>query len=129
MSELRLIKLADLIETEEHNPAESLMLAEKILLEKFWTVPIAVEINTIAIMDGHHRFNAAKTIGLSRVPCVTKDYNSLEVRLLSWRSNKKITVTDIYENINKKKKFPYKTTRHIFTPSIEEIKIPIELLF
>jgi L-serine kinase (ADP) len=129
MSELRLIKLADLIETEEHNHAESLMLAKKILLEKFWTVPIVVEINTSAIMDGHHRFNAAKTIGLSRVPCVTKDYNSHEVRLLSWRSNEKIRVIDIYKNINKKKKFPYKTTRHIFTPSIEEIKIPIELLF
>ena len=128
MSELRLIKLADLIETEEHDADESSRLAKKILLEKFWTVPIVIEINTNAIMDGHHRYNAAKILGFSRIPCIRKDYNSNEVRLLSWRANKKIMVKDIYENINKKKKFPYKTTRHIFTPSIEEIKIPIELL-
>ena len=128
MSELRLIKLADLIETEEHDPDESSGLAKKILLEKFWTVPVVIEINSNAIMDGHHRYNAAKILGFSRIPCIRKDYNSNEVRLLSWRANKKITVKDIYEKINKKKKFPYKTTRHIFTPSIEEIKIPIELL-
>jgi len=129
MSELRLISLADLIETEEHDADESSRLAKKILLEKFWTVPIVIEINTSAIMDGHHRYNAAKKLGLSRIPCIRKDYNSNEVTLASWKQGIKITVKDVFKKIQKKNKFPIKTTRHIFKPSINEIKIPIDLLY
>jgi len=129
MSELRLIKLADLIETEEHDADESSRLAKKILLEKFWTVPIVIEINTNAIMDGHHRYNAAKTIGLSRIPCIKKDYASNEVTLLSWKQGIKVTVKDVFKKIKNKNKFPMKTTRHIFNPPINEINIPIDLLY
>ncbi len=129
MSELRLISLVDLIETEEHDVVESTRLAKKILLEKFWTVPIVIEINTNAIMDGHHRYNAAKIIGLSRIPCIRKDYNSNEVTLLSWKQGIKVTVKDVFKKIQKKNKFPIKTTRHIFSPPINEINIPIDLLY
>jgi L-serine kinase (ADP) len=129
MSELRLISLADLIETEEHDAGESSRLAKKILLEKFWTVPIVIEINTNAIMDGHHRYNAAKTIGLSRIPCIKKDYASNEVTLLSWKQGIKVTVKDVFKKIKNKNKFPIKTTRHIFRPPINEINIPIDLLY
>ena len=129
MSELRLINLADLIETEEHDVGESSRLAKKILLEKFWTVPIVIEINTNAIMDGHHRYNAAKTIGLSRIPCIKKDYASNEVTLLSWKQGIKLTAKDVFKKIKNKNKFPIKTTRHIFSPPINEINIPIDLLY
>jgi hypothetical protein len=129
VSELRLINLADLIETEEHDAGESSRLAKKILLEKFWTVPIVIEINTNAIMDGHHRYNAAKTIGLSRIPCIKKDYASNEVTLLSWKQGIKVTAKDVFKKIKNKNKFPIKTTRHIFSPPINEINIPIDLLY
>ena len=129
MSELRLISLVDLIETEEHDVVESTRLAKKILLEKFWTVPIVIEINTNAIMDGHHRYNAAKTIGLSRIPCIKKDYASNEVTLLSWKQGIKVTAKDVFKKIKNKNKFPIKTTRHIFSTPINEINIPIDLLY
>jgi ParB-like chromosome segregation protein Spo0J len=60
----------DLIETEEHCTKNAIELAEKIVKSEFWTVPIAAESSMMTIMDVHHRFNAAKYLGLARVPCV-----------------------------------------------------------
>lgn len=129
MTSLKLMNLDDLIETEEHYNDDCMFLAKKIKKENYWTVPIVIEVNTNAIMDGHHRFNAAKKLGLSRVPCVVKDYKKNDVKLFSWKKDIKITYWDIYNIIKNKKKFPPKTTRHVFNPPIKETKIPLELLY
>ena len=129
MYKINLIKLLDLVETEEHDKIEAKELANKILKENFWTVPVVIEVNTNAIMDGHHRLEAAKIMGLSKIPCIKLDYNSNYVRVLSWKTNKTIHINKIMKIIKEGKKFPLKTTRHIFNPAIKEINIPIELLY
>ena len=73
MRELRLLDLREICETEEHSADDVCSLAESILNLGFWTIPIAVEYSTFSIMDGHHRFNAAKKMGLKRVPCYLKE--------------------------------------------------------
>ena len=79
MRELRLLNLREIRETEEHSAGDVCSLAESIVNLGFWTIPIAVENSTFAIMDGHHRFNAAKMMGLKRVPCVLMDYKKVEL--------------------------------------------------
>ena len=64
MRELRLLDLRIILETEEHDYDDMCNLAESITNLGFWIVPIVVEYSTFAIMDGHHRFNAAKKLGL-----------------------------------------------------------------
>ena len=128
MRELRLLDLREICETEEHKADDVCSLAESILNLGFWTIPIAVEYSTFAIMDGHHRFNAAKKMGLKRVPCVLMDYKKSGVTLQSWRPEIGVSVTDIFFMISESKKYPLKTTRHIFDPPVDEVKIPIAML-
>ena len=129
MRELKLLSLDRLRETEEHDSTRAKQLADAIFELGFWTVPIAIEHSMLAIMDGHHRFNAAKFLNLARVPCILMDYGKSGVTLQSWRSDWDINVDDIFLMLKEGKKFPTKTTRHLFSPSIKEIKIPLDLLF
>ena len=129
MRELKLLSLDRLQETEEHDFIRANQLADAIRELGFWTVPIAIEHSTLAIMDGHHRFNAAKLLNLSRVPCVLMDYEKSGVTLQSWRSDWDVGVADIFLMVKTFKKFPIKTTRHLFNPAITEIKSPLELLY
>ena len=66
-------------------------------------------------MDGHHRFNVAKLIGLSRVPAILLDYEQDHVILTSWREDIYIDKTVIFDHIAERKLFPHKTTRHIIS--------------
>ena len=127
--ELRLVSLDALRETEEHNSISALQLANRIKDLGLWTVPIAIEYSTHGIMDGHHRFNAATLLNFTRAPCVLLDYKTSGVKLTSWRTGWDASVEDIFTKIKQSKKFPYKTTRHIFDPEIEEISVPISLLY
>lgn len=129
MRELKLLSLDLIQETEEHDFIRANQLADAISEFGFWTVPIAIEYSTLAIMDGHHRFSAAKLLNLARVPCVLLDYEKSGVTLQSWRSDWDIDVDDIFLMLKEGKKFPIKTTRHLFSPSIKEMKIPLDLLF
>ena len=127
--ELKLVNLDKLCETEEHNSINALQLANRIKDLGLWTVPIAIEYSTHGIMDGHHRFNAARLLNFTRVPCVLLDYKTSGVKLTSWRTDWDASVEDIFTKIKQSKKFPYKTTRHLFYPEIEEISVPISLLY
>ena len=127
--ELKLVNLDKLRETEEHNSISALQLANRIKDLGLWTVPIAIEYSTYGIMDGHHRFNAARLLNFTRVPCVLLDYKTSGVKLTSWRTDWDASVEDIFTKIKQSNKFAYKTTRHIFDPEIDEISVPISLLY
>lgn len=94
-----------------------------------WTLPVAVEYSSLSIMDGHHRFNAGKSIGFKRIPCYLLDYSSSGISLKSWRPDWDIKVSDVFKLIKSGKKFPKKTTRHLFDPPLDEVSIPLTLLF
>jgi ParB-like chromosome segregation protein Spo0J len=96
MRELKLLSLDRIQETEEHDFIRANQLADAIRELGFWTVPIAIEHSMLAIMDGHHRFNAAKLLNLARVPCVLMDYEKSGVTLRSWQSDWDFDVADIF---------------------------------
>tara|TARA_B100000780_G_C21050973_1_gene422082 strand:- start:471 stop:860 length:390 start_codon:yes stop_codon:yes gene_type:complete len=129
MRELKLLKLDRIQETEEHDSLRAKHLSDAIFELGFWTVPIAIEHSTLAIMDGHHRYNAANLLGLLRVPCVLMDYETSGVTLQSWRNDLDVSVDDIFLMIKEAKKFPIKTTRHLFSPSVKEVNIPLDMLY
>lgn len=74
--------------------------------------PILVEKNHMVILDGHHRFAAAKILGLSEVPAHLVDYDSVE--LLFWKDGAQYTKQEVIERAQKGILFPCKTTRHIY---------------
>ena len=129
MYEITLIPISSISETEEHDPSRAANLATSIKHKGFWTLPVVIEKKHLAIMDGHHRYNAAQILKFKRIPCVLLGYDSLSVTLSSWRSNWSPRVSDVLEKMESKQKFPYKTTRHLFNPPIQEISIILSLLY
>ena len=68
-------------------------------------------------------------MNLKRVPCVVMDYKKSGVVLKTWKNNFDISVSDIFWMVKNNKKYPIKTTRHLFFPAIDEIRVPIALLY
>lgn len=126
---LELIEISLLIETEEHCEKDALKLSNRIKFEGVWKLPIAIEESSLGVMDGHHRLAAARLLNLQRIPCLLMNYNSGEVTLRSWKKDLRPTIEDFFLMISSQKKFPIKTTRHIINPPIQEISIPLNILY
>jgi hypothetical protein len=124
--EYRLLSPAQLIPTEEVNLDSVDALQAQILQAGSWTAPITAEKDALFVMDGHHRLTVAHRLRLTTVPVVLLDYNS--VRVESWRPGENITPAEIFAMARSGRKFPYKTTRHIFAHGLPICDVPLELL-
>ncbi|PST26889.1 hypothetical protein C7U60_00860 [Mesorhizobium plurifarium] len=115
-----------LIPTEEVSPDRVDALQALILQATSWTRPIAVEKDALFVMDGHHRLTVAHRLRLVMVPVVLLDYDS--VRLESWRPGESVTPSEIFAMARSGRKFPCKTTRHIFADGLPTCDVPLDLL-
>jgi len=115
-----------LIPTEEVDPDRVAELQAQILCAGCWTVPITAEKDALCVMDGHHRLAVAHRLKLPIVPVMLLDYNA--VRVESWRPGLTITPASILAMARSGRKFPCKTTRHIFDQSLPNCNLPLESL-
>ncbi|OHV79794.1 ParB N-terminal domain-containing protein [Ensifer sp. LCM 4579] len=122
-----LLSPARLIPTEEVNLDSVDALQAKILKEGSWTAPITAEKHALFVMDGHHRLTVAHRLRLTAVPVVLLDYDS--VRVESWRPEERVTPGDIFDMARSGRKFPYKTTRHVFAKGLPACDVPLEVLY
>ncbi|KMV30232.1 hypothetical protein AB733_12490 [Photobacterium swingsii] len=129
MYSLELVNIDLIKETEEHIPSRVEWLAERIKDEGIWRVPVLLEKTTYAIMDGHHRYNVAKKLGLKRIPAILLSYDSSSVVVTSWRDDFKVDKQLVLDYIKAGEIFPHKTTKHIIKPAPKEIQIPISFLY
>lgn len=129
MYRLELVDIDLIQETEEHIPDRVEWLAERIKKEGIWRVPVFLDSSAYAIMDGHHRFNVARMIGLKRIPAILLSYDSPNVIVTSWRDDLQINKSIIRDYITRGVLFPHKTTKHIIKPSPKEIAIPLSFLY
>ena len=88
---IELVALDRIHPTEEYSPAHSSTIIREILINGSWTHPLLVDTECSALMDGHHRFHAARELGLAVVPVVRLSYDDPLVRLESWRPGEKYT--------------------------------------
>jgi hypothetical protein len=103
-------------------------LAKKIERERWWTTPISVEKESGIIMDGNHRLKVAMMLGLKYLPCIAISYSDPRVKVLDWVTGEPYDIQKIYRTIDENRLLPYKTTRHIFDPSIPNCKVPLSIL-
>jgi hypothetical protein len=104
-----------LLVTEETDPQRVDEVVAILQSSKVWTVPICVEVNTNAVMDGHHRLAAAKILGLDWVPVRKLSYDQVEVA--AWRPGESVSKDEILRRAIAGEPYPAKTTRHIFAPA------------
>ena len=93
--------------------------------------PIIADNQTNVILDGHHKWNAAKQFGLSKVPTIFVDYfNDSGVQVDVWPECGKDSITkeEVIKMGLSKNVFPPKTSKHSFDFEIPSLSIPLEKL-
>ena len=125
---MKLIKVEKLLPIEGYGPKKAEKLGKKILKDGQWTRPVCVfklQTKTI-IMDGHHRVEAAKILGLKRIPCEFYTYD--EVELKSMRKQYNVTDIEIIQRALSGDLYPYKTVRRVFPGGYPECEVNLEEL-
>ncbi|MDE9453240.1 transcriptional regulator [Xenorhabdus bovienii] len=117
-----------LLQSEYIDYEYSKSLASEINKQKRWTSVIPVESRNLIVMDGNHRLHAASLLNLMYLPVVRLYYNSPCVKIFEWDYEKEYNINIIYSTIKNGKTLPYKTTRHLFTPNLPHIDIPLSIL-
>ena len=101
------------------------------LLSKGFYKPIIVDRGSMVILDGHHKWTAAKSLGLARVPVIMVDYLVDEGVLVDvWPDcgKESITKTEVLEMGVSGDVFPPKTSRPTLPFKIPSIIIPLSEL-
>lgn len=77
--------------------------------------PVLIDGNTLTILDGHHRVEAAIKLGLKFIPVFPVDYYKDEdVMVFPRRKEFRITKKSVVSRALKGILYPPKTTRHVF---------------
>ncbi len=93
--------------------------------------PIIVDATTMVILDGHHKWTAARVLELDKVPVVSVDYlgdTSIIVDVWPGCGKDSITKQEVIEMGLSEGVFPPKTSRHSFAFEVPEIQIPLASL-
>jgi hypothetical protein len=85
-----------------------------ILSAGFIKYPIVVDIRTLTILDGHHRYNAFKKLGLKYIPAFLVDYAEDYISVYPLRKEIAVSKTLIIETALRKITYPPKTSRHVY---------------
>lgn len=124
---IKLIPVGNLRHIEDYNSERVEWLAKKIIEEDIWNMPLCVEPSSGAVMDGQHRMEAAKALGLKYVPAVLFTYSEVDVWTL--RPGKyKVNAEEIISRVVSGNIYPYKTAKHEFPFKIPNCKIRLDYL-
>jgi L-serine kinase (ADP) len=111
---------------ENHNPDHAADLCASMLAEGVFTHPICLESKSLTILDGHHRFRAAETLGFTYIPSVLVDYWADDVSVSGWREGETVTRELVLNAARLGQFLPIKTSRHTFLKPIGESNIPLD---
>ncbi len=125
------IPLSDLRPHEEFTEDSVRSLAYKIRRAARFTTPVCVDEEYRIILDGHHRAEALKRIGCRLVPAYLFPYPSNEVSVTIWPGcgRESITEQEIINAARAGRKFPSKTSRHIFHTALKEVEVMLAELY
>lgn len=126
-----------LIPVEILKPHEQVIQKKVIQLEKMtmrwdaYTKPLLVDGATGTILDGHHRFEIAKRLGLQCLPCVVVDYlEDDSIALMLWPNSDRevITKQDVIDAGMSGDLMSPKTSRHLLSDDLPPISVPLSRL-
>ncbi|MCK5591201.1 MAG: ParB N-terminal domain-containing protein [Candidatus Pacebacteria bacterium] len=115
-------------EHEEINKEHLQKLLAEIKQDGFINDPIIVDKNTMILLDGHHRLNVVKILGLTLVPVYLIDYQNKEIRVHSWRKGIKVTKEMVVSAGLTGKLLQAKTSKHLIPKKPTGLKIPLTTL-
>lgn len=125
---IKLIEVNSLLGHELVDTNHVVSLLKKISADGHWYEPIVIDEESYIVMDGHHRLEVAKKIGLKKIPCALLNYGQPSVSVYKTLSNKKFNILTIKHAAMTGNKLPVKTTRHVLSVKIENVDISLEEL-
>lgn len=96
-----------------------------------YTEPLLVDVNSGAILDGHHRYTVGLQLRLKQVPAVLVDYlgdDTITVDVWPGCGRDTLTKREVIAMSLSPNVFPPKTSRHRFTESLPPVSIPLSIL-
>jgi ParB-like chromosome segregation protein Spo0J len=96
-----------------------------------FTKPLLVDSISFTILDGHHRFDVARCLQLSKVPAIMLDYLADErITVAVWpgRQLQSITKQDIVEMALSAELYPPKTSKHTIGSDLPPIFVTLDEL-
>jgi len=111
--EIAFFNIDELREHEEIRPDYLETLKNEILSDGLLKMPICIDEKTCIILDGHHRLQALKRIGCTKIPVVMVDYHSPEIKVIPWREGETITKEKIIDTALSGGRMPSKTSKHM----------------
>lgn len=126
--QIEILPITFLRESEEIDQVAMQRLAELIRETGHWTVPIPVCMSTGIVMDGNHRLSAARHLNLKSVPCIPLRYEDPRIAIECWNTGVPLKPAEIVQQILADGTLPYKTTRHMFYPTLPQSNIPLAAL-
>jgi len=96
-----------------------------------FTKPLLVDSITFAILDGHHRFDVARCLNLSKVPVIMLNYltdDRISVAVWPGRELESISKQDIVDMALSEELFPPKTSKHTIGGDLPPIFATLEEL-
>ncbi|MCD6528968.1 ParB N-terminal domain-containing protein [Candidatus Bathyarchaeota archaeon] len=116
-SELR-VRLVDISELKGHERTDECRLKalkDEIESDGILKKPIVVDERTKVILDGHHRVEALRLLGCSRIPVCLVNYASEKIGVKGTNKNLEVTKPKVLEAALKGEPFPPKSTWHYVT--------------
>jgi uncharacterized protein (DUF1015 family) len=127
-----MFKIVDIKNLKQHEEIDPVHLSKlKVIIKRanIFKEPIIVDNEYLIVLDGHHRLNICKQLGLSKIPCIFVDYlNDSKIRVTTRRKEYKITKGYVVDVALQSKVFPKKTTKHYIPYRVNNLKIPLASL-
>ena len=110
---------------EEHEPEKVDELVAELRRTQLFVDPIWVARGSWVILNGHHRVEALRRLGLKRIPAWVFDYDGHHVDLERWRPGPPIDKSEVVERAHGGRPFPPKTTRHRLRIDLPARTVPL----
>jgi len=124
--DFEIIALDKLVPIEGYIEDRKKMLFNKIKEECIWTKPLIVDCDNYMIMDGHHRFEVAKELKLTKIPVILVSYDDIEI--WSLRNSEEVSPRLVKERALASDLYPNKTVKHHFPFTISDCYISLKEL-
>jgi L-serine kinase (ADP) len=123
-----LIEIRRLHGHEQIRPSLLAELTERIREDGVLKRPVLVADRVLVILDGHHRLEALRKLGCTRIPAYLVEYESDLVKLTTWPDAevKVVTKEEVIRRGLTGDRFPPKTTRHTLAVPIQERPVRLE---
>ena len=125
-SNIKLVEVNKLKPIEDFIRDRYEIILDKIKKESVWTKPIVIDDRNNLVLDGHHRFEVAKKLGLKVIPAILVSYK--EISIWSLRSDEEVSHELVISRALNNNIYPNKTVKHSFPFQIPSCKFPLESL-